>query len=103
MEDRTGESGADRIAVERRRQLDVEGFDSERDSKYTRGELAKAAVTYILFNYSWGWNAYKNWWPWLATWWKPDNKDKARNLIKAGALIAAEIDRIQREAAKLVD
>ncbi len=34
-------------------------------------------------------------WPWDEEWWKPDN-DAVRNLAKAGALIAAEIDRLQR-------
>jgi hypothetical protein len=37
-------------------------------------------------------------WPWDASWWKPSN-DPVRNLVKAGALIAAEIDRLQRAAA----
>jgi hypothetical protein len=34
-------------------------------------------------------------WPFDPSWWKPSNDRKA-NLIKAGALIAAEIDRLQR-------
>ena len=33
-------------------------------------------------------------WPWSDKWWKP--KDKIRDLVRAGALIAAEIDRLQR-------
>jgi hypothetical protein len=33
------------------------------------------------------------WWPWSFEWWKP--KDRIRNLVRAGALIAAEIDRLQ--------
>ena len=36
-------------------------------------------------------------WPWEKNWWKPSD-DKIRNLVKAGALIAAEIDRLQRKA-----
>ena len=32
-------------------------------------------------------------WPWEPADWKPDN-DPVRNLVKAGALIAAEIDRL---------
>jgi hypothetical protein len=32
-------------------------------------------------------------WPWDAKWWKP-SVDHVRNLVKAGALIAAEIDRM---------
>jgi hypothetical protein len=34
-------------------------------------------------------------WPWDPSWWKP-SPDPIRNLVKAGALIAAEIDRLQR-------
>lgn len=35
-------------------------------------------------------------WPWHSSWWKPSD-DPIRNLVKAGALIAAEIDRLQRQ------
>ena len=35
-------------------------------------------------------------WPWDESWWKPSN-DSIRNLVKAGALIAAEIDRLHRK------
>lgn len=38
-------------------------------------------------------------WPWEARFWKPCPDDRARELVKAGALIAAEIDRLQRAAA----
>lgn len=34
-------------------------------------------------------------WPWERKWWKP-SQDQVRNLVKAAALIAAEIDRLQR-------
>ena len=34
-------------------------------------------------------------WPWDVSWWKPSDSP-IRNLVKAGALIAAEIDRLQR-------
>ena len=30
-------------------------------------------------------------------WWKPTPKNRVRELVKAGALIAAEIDRLQRD------
>lgn len=38
---------------------------------------------------------WKNGWPWERKWWKPSN-EPIKNLIKAGALIAAEIDRLQK-------
>ena len=37
-------------------------------------------------------------WPWALGWWKPGT-DPIRNLEKAGALIAAEIDRLLRKRA----
>jgi hypothetical protein len=37
-------------------------------------------------------------WPWDDEWYKPTPKDPIRQLVKAGALIAAEIDRFQRKA-----
>ena len=36
-----------------------------------------------------------DWWPWRNEDWKPSN-DRVVNLVKAGALIAAEIDRLER-------
>lgn len=33
-------------------------------------------------------------WPWGSSWWKP--KDPRRDLVRAGALILAEIERIDR-------
>jgi len=35
-------------------------------------------------------------WPWEDRFWKPTPNDRVRELVKAGALIAAEIDRVQR-------
>lgn len=37
---------------------------------------------------------WRNGWPWDAKWWKPSD-DPIKNLVKSGALIAAEIDRLQ--------
>lgn len=36
-------------------------------------------------------------WPWARCGWKP--KDRRSNLVRAGALIAAELDRMDREGA----
>jgi len=33
-------------------------------------------------------------WPWEKSWWKPTPNDRVKELVKAGALIAAEIDRL---------
>lgn len=96
-------SGVERIALERHRQVASEGFTPEEDDKHHYGELAKAAGCYSwLAGQSEGLcEAFVNTppplWPdnWHSTWWKPSD-DQVRNLEKAGALIAAEIDRIMR-------
>lgn len=88
------------IARERERQMSVEGWTAEHDDKHARGDMAKAAACYAL-------NAgrapeYKDnefirsYWPWDWKWWKP--RSSRRDLIKAGALIVAEIERIDRAA-----
>jgi hypothetical protein len=33
-------------------------------------------------------------WPWLSKWWKP--KDRRRDLVRAAALVIAEIERLDR-------
>lgn len=104
-------SGIERIAKERQRQMDVEGWTPEHDDQYKRGELiaaaecythfaervrgAKSMVNKLVLVHS---GTPKNW-PWDKKWWKPSD-DPTRNLVKAGALIAAEIDRLERERAR---
>lgn len=83
------------IAAERERQVQVEGWTPAHDDAHTRQELAAAAIIYIHYR-----NRGANFptplnWPWDRAWWKPSD-DPIRNLVKAGALIAAEIDRLQR-------
>jgi hypothetical protein len=100
----------DDIAVERLRQIDVEGWTSTHDDQHSRGELAMAAACYatpepvypIRANAPFGW-------PWDVSWWKPkshnprtrqrDHTDtgRRRDLVKAGALIVAEIERLDRK------
>lgn len=87
--------GAELIAAERQRQIEVEGWLPSHDDSHTKGELAKAAICYAEFSYTW---CGRFTWPWDASWWKPNNKSTVANLVKAGALIAAEIDRMQRAA-----
>ncbi|HEX7727476.1 MAG TPA: hypothetical protein VF392_00460 [Terracidiphilus sp.] len=98
-------SGAERIADERRRQIEAEGWTAEHDDFHWCGELAAAAACYaqaaarqakdgtfveVLMRIPDGWPEN-----WAHNWWKPAN-DPVRNLEKAGALIAAEIDRLLR-------
>ena len=81
---------------ERHRQEDVEGYAAEGDDLYTGGELALAAVAYLLSATSGQRDAGLTFWPdgWDADAFKPTNA--RRDLIKAGALIIAEIERRDR-------
>ncbi|EJI0485050.1 hypothetical protein ND152_002187 [Salmonella enterica] len=85
------------VIAERYRQQSVEGWTPEHDDEHCNGELAMAAVCYINETGTVNRNGGKPWgWPWDASWWKPDCR--RRNLVKSGALILAEIERIDRAA-----
>lgn len=95
------------IARERQRHFDVEGWTPCHDDEHTNGELAQAAACYAwppprpLF-------VKGDAWPWRRDEWKPEiwgvpdateqekREARIRVLAKAGALIAAEIDRLAR-------
>ena len=89
-------NGAQLIAAERQRQIAKEGWDFSHDDEHTDGELAQAAACYALWSrrrrYTYGYIPFR--WPWEPEAWKP--KGRLRDLVRAGALIAAEIDRLQR-------
>lgn len=92
------------IIDERNRQIDVEGWTPEHDDTHTNGELAKAAACYAGFadgkeirDDTVMQQALAKLWPWFAKWWKPTTR--RRNLVKAGALIVAEIQRLDRTEA----
>lgn len=90
------------VLAERQRQKDVEGWTPDHDDMHNDGQMAVAAGFYALqCGYP---HERTNWkgdapmyWPWAKSWWKPTTK--RRNLVKAGALILAEIERIDRAAA----
>jgi hypothetical protein len=88
--------GAELIAAERRRQIEQEGWTPEHDAEHDGWDLTKAAITYAKEamggKYSYGGYPLDGW-PWDEAYWKPSD-DPIRNLVKAGALIAAEIDRL---------
>lgn len=85
--------GADLIAAERRRQVEAEGWTPEHDAEHASDDLATAAACYALPE--WRRSHYSLPWPWDMQWWKPTPDDRVRELVKAGALIAAEIDRLR--------
>lgn len=79
------------IQAERMRQIIEEGWTSGHDDEHDAGELADAAACYALGQPE---PIIRQLWPWGSEWWKPT--DKRRNLVKAGALIVAEIERLDR-------
>ncbi len=98
----------DDIAWERRRQVEQEGCSDRADDSYTAGQLAAAAQSYVLavmarrspetaLRYE-GSNRPMppRCWPFPPHWWRP--KDDRRDLVRAGALAVAEIDRVYRLA-----
>jgi hypothetical protein len=108
------------VLAERQRQIHAEGWDEAHDDKHDGGELAIAGACYALgpnyvhiprqinssrgagdcyqYDYTKA-RAEQITWPWEPKWWKP-GKDERRRLVKAAALIIAEIDRVDREAAR---
>ena len=97
-------TGVELIAEERQRQIEVEGWTKEHDAEHKNGELAKAAICYadpdVYYHQENRLIKHRipnKFWPkqWDIQWFKPTNK--IRDLVKAGALIAAEIDRLQTQ------
>jgi hypothetical protein len=92
--------GAQMIVAERRRHA-ASGYTSEHDAEHADESLALAACSYAIPR---SWRRWKQsrdsngavptTWPWDARRWRPTQDDRVRELVKAGALIAAEIDRL---------
>lgn len=89
------------IVAERERQVTAEGWTPEHDEHHDPGVLAQAGALYALQHATYQdrpWaadpeNGYPapRLWPFDAEWWKPT--DRLRDLVRAGALVAAEADR----------
>ena len=80
------------VIEERLGQIHREGFSPSMDDTYTDDQLTWAAVMYALAEHQQG-NPPRRW-PWDDAWWKPTTR--RRNLVKAAALIIAEIERMDR-------
>lgn len=92
-------AGAELISIERTRQILMEGYTD--DGRYVNSELARAAGAYIANvvavqrrEHARAHLSGASSWPWGLESFKPSD-DPIRTLVKAGALIAAEIDRLQ--------
>jgi hypothetical protein len=105
-------TGAELIADERQRQIVEKRWTSGHDdNEHEDGGLALAGAVYALDVVTRIGNSYivypplkraisevlYSGWPWDKIFWKPTPDNDIRELTKAGALIAAEIDRLQRQ------
>lgn len=91
-------NGSEMIAKERQRQIEKEGWTPEHDAGHQHGELAKAAACYAVH----GTDAVvtepcfesTDAFPWALDYDKRGKQTDVELLTKAGALVAAEIDRL---------
>lgn len=90
--DDDGMQAATDVVAERRRQIEAEGWNAKHDDQNVRNELLWAAGCYTL--HTAGLPSFVDLWPWAREWWKPTTP--RRNLVKAAALIIAEIERLDR-------
>ena len=104
-------TGIEMIAEERQRQIDVEGYSEQHDSQHKTSEFIRAAIAYIesakigVYCMELGNHdensilARKVEMGRACSPWKDGFKASTdvRDLVKAGALIAAAIDRLQKE------
>ncbi|HEX3778412.1 MAG TPA: hypothetical protein VHX38_02010 [Pseudonocardiaceae bacterium] len=104
--------GATLIAAERRRQVEAERMTAQHDDAYREHQLVRAAMCYAFprglrpmeprLAAGAGDDRGDRYvrtpvgWPWHPDDFKPSDDDRVRELSKAGALIAAEIDRLKR-------
>ena len=97
-------SGIELIEEERKEQIERHGYVQGHDDFHDVNEIAWAAVSYAMpygFQSDFPHNngniqlSRLAFWPWDEEYFKPSN-DRIKELKKAGALIAAEIDRLQR-------
>lgn len=103
-------NGIERIAKERQRQISVEGWTPQHDDEHKDGEIAIAAACYAapysikadicrIIPCSCREATCQHFgWPWNGEWDKRGKHERIRQLEIAGALLAAEIDRLLRES-----
>lgn len=84
------------VMHERHRQVTTEGWSAEHDDQHRAGTLAQAAACYAANAAGWWPRGYGQppYWPFDEEWWKP--KDARRDMVRAAALLIAEIERLDR-------
>lgn len=93
------------VTAERRRQIETEGWDNVHDDGHTNFEMTKAAISYAQAaaisdrdrKREFAAKNVPSRWPWSKNWWKP--KDRRADLVRAAALLIAEIERLDRAEA----
>lgn len=90
------------VLAERQRQITAEGWTPDHDDEHADGSMADAAGCYALHAHDTAKDGAKNfvpaWWPWEPEWYK--RSSPRGDLVKAGALILAEIERLDRATDK---
>ena len=94
------------VLNERNRQINQENYSAEQDDQYQNNELLRASVGYAEHVVARGWvysdanpEKYQSeeeseFWPWPSESWKP--KNPRADLVRATALLIAEIERMDR-------
>lgn len=87
------------VLHERARQIILEGHSADDDDRHPAMALARAAACYILQDAGPSILAqvFTRLWPWSQSWFKV--KDPRRNLVRAAALLLAQIEKMDREVA----
>ncbi|HEJ6316884.1 TPA: hypothetical protein SL844_000984 [Pseudomonas aeruginosa] len=93
------------VQAERRRQVEAEGWTPEHDDEHACDEIAAFACFYAMPPAARDWDASSTGYgdtlgeAILPEGWEPKTGDRRRDLVKAGGLILAEIERLDRAAA----
>lgn len=92
----------DEVAFERARQIAAEGYDHAHDDRHDGGQIARAGAAYALAASGFR-DVARNQWPWDQASFKPKPTTwnwRRRCLIKAMALLCAEVERLDRAEEK---
>jgi hypothetical protein len=86
------------IARERERQISGEGYNYGHDDAHHTGDIARLACMYANPTRDLVYAAMEKYWGDVSDWLK--HKTRRRDLIRAAALIVAEIERLDRSEEK---